>query len=144
MKRSLSPLIIGLLVISIVADEGLAADNTRILLGSWSGRATGPQGGPPTGDIVVTFVQGASGITGSIVVKAPGGGQYTGQVSMVSLKNKVFAATAIFKLGENPLETLVSGPLKGKTIQGTFSVSSKGQILGEGTFSITRSAAPSK
>jgi hypothetical protein len=42
------------------------------------------------------------------------------------------------------LEVLVSGPLKGKTIQGTFVVSAKGQTLGEGTFSIAKDPASPK
>ncbi len=119
-----------------------AADATRILLGSWSGKATGPQGGPPTGDITVTFERAPSaGIRGTILVKAPGGAQYSGQISNVALKNKLFSATAIFKFGENPLEANVTGPLKGKMIEGTFTVSSKGQKMGEGTFSITKVTA---
>jgi len=118
-----------------------AAESARTLLGSWSGKAAGPQGGPPTGDITVTFEKDApTGIKGTIVVKSQGGMQYTGQLSNVTLKNRVFSATAVFKLGENPLEANVSGPLKGKTIDGSFSVVSKGQKLGEGTFSITKEA----
>jgi len=144
MRRSLWLLMVGLVVIATTATGSVAAESTKILLGSWSGKATGPQGGPPTGNIVVTFAQGTSGLSGSIVVKAPGGGQYSGQVSKISLKNRVLSATATFKLGENPLEVLVSGPLKGKTIQGTFVVSAKGQTLGEGTFSIAKDPASPK
>jgi hypothetical protein len=115
------------------------AESTKVLLGSWNGRATGPEGGPPTGDITVTFEKDpAVGIKGRITVKSQGGMQYSGQVSNVMLKNRIFSATAVFKLGENPLEANVTGPLKGKTIEGKFSVVSKGQKMGEGTFSITK------
>ena len=93
-----------LLFSSALAGVAAEPDESKILLGSWSGRATGPQGGPPTGDITVTFEKAASGMVGSIAVKAPGGAQYTGQVSNITLKNKLFSATATFKLGETPLE----------------------------------------
>ncbi len=119
-----------------------AAESTRVLLGTWSGKATGPQGGPPTGDLVVTFEKDPpSGIKGKILVKAQGGMQYTGQVSNIALKSRMFSATAVFKLGEIPLEVIVTGPLKGKMIEGTFTVVSKGQIMGEGTFSIAKETA---
>lgn len=121
------------------ASGGLVvADNTRSLVGSWSGKATGPEGGPPTGDITVTFERDGSGLKGKILVKAAGGVEYSGQITDISLKNRIFSATAIFKLGDNPLEATVAGPLKGRTIQGTFSVTAKGQKIGEGTFSITK------
>jgi len=132
----------GLLIILVAfvsTGNSAPAESTRVLLGSWNGRATGPQGGPPTGDITVTFEKDpAAGIKGKIVVKAQGGVQYSGQVSNVMLKNRIVSATAVFKLGENPLEANVTGPLKGKTIEGSFSVVSKGQKMGEGTFSITK------
>ncbi len=114
------------------------ADSTRVLLGSWSGRAAGPQGGPPTGDITVTFEKDPAGVKGKILVKAQGGIQYTGDVSQVALKGGVFSAVATFKLGENPLEANVTGPLKGRKIEGSFNVTAKGQKLGDGTFSITK------
>ncbi len=115
-----------------------AADNPRVLLGVWNGKATGPKGGPPTGDIVVTFEKDGPAIKGRIVVKGAGGGEYSGQVSEVQLKNKVFSALAVFKFGENPLEVRVTGPLKGRSIEGTFSVTSKSQKMGDGTFAITK------
>jgi hypothetical protein len=122
-----------------VLSAASAAESTRVLLGSWNGRATGPQGGPPTGDITVVFEKDpAAGVKGKILVKSQGGVQYSGQISNVTLKNKVFSATAVFKLGENPLEVEVTGPLKANTITGSFSVSSKGQKIGEGTFSIVK------
>ncbi len=116
----------------------LAADNPKVLLGSWTGRATGPQGGPPTGDLYIVFARSPSGIKGTVTVKGAGGLQYSGELSAVSLKSGIFSANAVFKLGEMPLEAQVRGPLKGKTIQGTFTVISKGEKMGEGTFSITR------
>ena len=122
-----------------------AAESTRVLLGSWNGRATGPQGGPPTGDITVTFEKNPAGaMNAKIFVKAQGGVQYSGQVSNIALKNGVFSATAVFKLGESPLEADVTGPLKGRTIEGSFSVTAKGQKLGDGTFSITKEAPSRK
>ena len=143
MKSYIScPAIAGLLIILAgfaSTANSAPAESTKVLLGSWNGRATGPQGGPPTGDITVTFEKDpAVGIKGKITVKSQGGMQYSGQVSNVTLKNKVFSATAVFKLGENPLEANVAGPLKGKTIEGKFSVVSKDQKIGEGTFSITK------
>ena len=119
--------------------ELIGADDTKILLGVWSGKATGPEGAPPTGDITVTFSRDETrALKGKIVIKAPGGLQYSGEISDISVQKKVFSGTAIFKLGENPLEAVVTGPLKGKTIQGTFSMMSKGAKIGEGTFSITK------
>jgi hypothetical protein len=116
-----------------------AADTIRVLLGSWIGKATGPQGAPPTGDITIAFERDpAAGMTGTLLVKAPGGMQYSGKIYDVTLKNKVFSAKAVFKLGENPLEAHVKGPLRGRTIEGTFFVTAKDQKLGEGTFSITK------
>ena len=144
MKQRLYLLLAGMLCIPMGAFQGYCAESTKALLGSWSGKVTGPQGGPPTGDVVVTFEKAASGIKGKIIVTAPGGAQYSGQISNIALKNKIFSATATFKLGENPLETQVSGPLKGKTIQGIFAVIAKGQKMGEGTFTITRGPAPAK
>ncbi len=141
MKQRLYVLLAGLLCIPIGTFYSQAAENTRVLAGSWSGKATGPQGAPPTGDIVLTFEPAASGMKGKIVVTAPGGGQYSGQISNIALKNKIFSATAIFRLGEGALETQVSGPLRGKTIQGTFAVLAKGQKMGEGTFTITKNPA---
>ncbi len=146
-RRISSGLASGFVVLAVIVlvDGSSAADSARTLLGSWSGRAAGPQGGPPTGDITVVFEKDApAGVKGTIVVKSQGGMQYTGQLTNVTLKNKVFAARAVFKLGENPLEADVTGPLKGKTIDGSFSVVSKGQKLGEGTFSITKEPAPKR
>ncbi len=118
------------------------AQNPRVLLGVWNGKATGPKGGPPTGAITVTFEKDGADIKGKIVVKGAGGGEYSGQVSEVQLKKRVFSALAVFKFGENPLEVRVSGPLKGRSIEGTFSVVSKGQKMGDGTFAITKGPAP--
>ena len=70
--------------------------------------------------------------------KAPGGLQYSGEISDITVQKKVFSGTAVFKLGENPLQAVVTGPLKGKTIQGTFSMMAKGEKIGEGTFNITK------
>jgi hypothetical protein len=93
---------------------------------------------------VVIIEKAPSGMKGTITVTAPGGAQYSGQISNIALKGGVFSATAIFRLGENPLEAQVSGPLKGKTITGTFTVLSKGQKMGDGTFTITKAPARSK
>jgi hypothetical protein len=144
MKTAL-PCIALLVFVAAASSAGpLPADTTKILLGSWNGRATGPQGGPPTGDITVTFEKDpTAGVSGVLLVKSPGGMHYSAKVSGVTLKNRVFSATAIFKLGESPLEVHVTGPLKGKTIEGTFSVTAKDQKLGDGTFSITK-AVPGK
>ncbi len=126
---------IGFLIVPVYAD------NPRPLIGTWNGRATGPQGGPPTGDITVVFEKEGAVLKGTIAVKAAGGAQYSGNVSDVELSKKVFTAKATFQLGENPLEVLVTGPLQGKTITGTFTVSAKGQKLGDGTFTITKEPA---
>jgi hypothetical protein len=127
--------------LALVSPAALPADNTKVLIGSWSGKATGPQGGPPTGDITVTIEKDPAGLKGTIVVKGSGTLQYSGQVSRIALTRGVFSATAVFKLGENPLEVEVTGPLKGKKIEGTFSVLTKGQKMGEGTFAITKDPA---
>mgnify|MGYP007042371977 FL=1 len=144
MKRICARLLAGWIgIASIFCMPAAAADNPKVLLGSWSGKATGPEGGPPTGNITVTFErEGPNTLKGKIVVKGSGGVEYSGQVSKISLKNKIFSATATFKLGENPLEAVVTGPLKGKTIEGTFAVVSKGQKMGEGTFTITKEPPP--
>ncbi len=134
----------GLACVLLISLAGFPADNTKVLLGTWSGKATGPQGGPPTGDIVVNIEKAPAGMKGTITVKAPGGAQYSGQVGNIALKGQIFSATAIFKLGENPLEAQVSGPLKGKTITGNFVVLSKGQKMGDGTFTITKNPATPK
>jgi hypothetical protein len=119
--------------------ELVAADETKILLGVWTGKATGPEGAPPTGDITVTFSRDETrALNGKIVIKAAGGLQYSGEISDITVRKKVFSGTAVFKLGENPLQAIVTGPLKGKTIQGTFSMMAKGEKIGEGTFSITK------
>jgi len=120
---------------------GAPADNPKALIGSWNGKATGPQGGPPTGNITVTLEKDGAGLKGKIVVKGAGGGEYSGQISDIRLKDRIFSALAVFKFGESPLEVRVSGPLKGRSIEGTFSVVSKGQKMGDGTFAITKSAA---
>jgi hypothetical protein len=117
------------------------ADSAKVLVGVWVGKATGPQGGPPTGDITVTFEKSGSLLRGRIALKGSGGSEYTGQVSNIALNDKIFSAFAVFKMGENPLEIHISGPLKGKYIEGTFSVTSKGQKMGDGTFAITKSPA---
>jgi hypothetical protein len=118
-----------------------AADNPKALIGIWSGKATGPQGGPPTGDITVTFTSSGRELKGTIQVKAPGGAQYSGDISKISLKQGILGATASFKLGESPLLAEVSGPLKGRLIAGTFAVTVKGQKMGDGTFEITKQPA---
>jgi hypothetical protein len=117
-----------------------AADSSKILLGTWIGRAAGPQGGPPTGDITVIFSKAGAELKGSIQVLAPGGAQYSGEVSNIEVKKGIFSATAAFKFGENPLLAEVTGPVKGKAIAGTFAVLVKGQKMGDGTFSITKQA----
>ena len=127
-----------LLVAFAVADV-CASDSTKILIGSWSGKATAPDGGPPSGDIQVTFVRGEDGVLkGKIRVKAEGGLEYGGDVSDIKFENRIVSAKAIFKLGESPLEASVSGPMKGKKIEGNFLVISKGEKIGQGTFSITK------
>ncbi len=131
-----------ILVILGLGAGAAAADNPRVLLGVWHGKATGPKGGPPTGDIMVTFEKAGAVIGGRIAVKGAGGGEYSGKISGVQLKNRVFSALAVFKFGENPLEVHVTGPLKGKSIEGTFSVVSKGQKMGDGTFSIIKGPPP--
>lgn len=120
-----------------LAAPAVAADIPKALLGSWTGKAAGPDGGPPSGDIEVTFSKDG----GKIVVKAAGGVQYSGQVSNIMVRKKIFSATATFKLGENPTEINVTGPFNGKTIGGTFVVLAKGEKIGEGTFSITKGPA---
>jgi hypothetical protein len=117
----------------------LAAENPKFLLGSWTGKATGPQGGPPTGDLLIVFEKAGQTIKGAVTVKGAGGLQYSGELSSVTLKGGIFSANAVFKLGETPLEAQVRGPLKDRTIQGTFTVISKGEKMGEGTFSIAKS-----
>jgi len=115
------------------------ADNPRVLIGTWAGKATGPGGGPPTGEIVITFSRGKEGkLEGTIAVRAPGGSEYTGQMEKITLVERTLTALAVFKLGETPIEVHITGPLKDSAIQGTFTASSKGQELGEGTFSITK------
>ncbi len=141
MKRIAAVLIAMMLVVLSSGLGAVAADNPRVLLGVWSGKASGPKGGPPTGGITVTFEKDGPGIKGKIAVKGSGGGEYSGQVSEVQLKNKVFTALAVFKFGESPLEVRVTGPLKGRSIEGTFTVTSKGQKMGDGTFAITKAAA---
>ena len=138
MRNPLCMLVAVLLSLQGFGFAAPAADSTKVLIGSWSGKATGPQGGPPTGDITVTFEKEDSGIKGKIVVKGAGGGSYSGQISEIQLRNKLFSALAVFKFGENPLEVRVSGPLKSRAIAGTFSVISKGQKLGDGTFAISK------
>jgi hypothetical protein len=141
MNGSWKPVLAAVLCLQAMCSVGFPADSTKVLVGVWVGKATGPQGGPPTGSITVTFERGAAGLRGTIVVKGSGGGEYSGQVSDIELKDKIFSATAVFRLGENPLEIRVSGPLKGKSIEGAFSVMSKGQKMGDGTFAITKSPA---
>lgn len=125
-------------MVVLLSASAVAADNPRVLLGAWSGKATGPQGGPPTGDLHIVFQKSGAAIKGAVTVKGAGNLQYSGELSEVTLKGGIFSANAVFKLGETPLQAVVTGPLKGKTIQGTFTVLSKGQKMGEGTFSITK------
>lgn len=123
----------------------LGADNPRPLIGSWTGRATAPDGGPPSGDIELTISRGENkALKGKLLVKAQGGLQYSGEVSNIALEKKIFSATAVFKLGENPIEANVKGPLKGTAIQGNFTVISKGEKIGEGTFNIQKLPPPKK
>jgi hypothetical protein len=115
------------------------ADNPRVLLGTWEGKATGPGGGPPTGEIAITFSRGKDGqVEGTIAVRGPGGSEYTGRMEKITLVERTLNALAVFKLGETPIEVQITGPLKGSAIQGTFTASTKGQELGQGTFSITK------
>jgi hypothetical protein len=139
MNRLLWPLVAAALGLQGIWLTAYSTESTKVLVGVWIGKATGPQGGPPTGALTVTFEKSGPGLEGTIVVKGSGGGEYSGQVSNIELKDKIFSAAAVFKLGENPLEIRVSGPLKGKSIEGTFSVMSKGQKMGDGTFAITKS-----
>ena len=129
-----------LLALSVLTAAQARADNPKVLLGSWSGKAAGPQGAPPTGDITVVFEKDGAELKGTFIVLAPSGRQFSGKIGKAELKSKVLTATAVFQLGETPLEVEVSGPLKGKTIAGTFTVSAKGQKMGDGTFSITKGA----
>jgi hypothetical protein len=137
-----------LLTVIAAAPPGAAVTNpesARLLVGTWTGKATGPDGGPPTGDIVVTFARAPkSGLTGKIVVKTPGGVEYSGVVSNIDVVKKVFSATVTFKLGENPTEAAVTGPVTGRTIAGTFSVTTGGQKIGEGSFSIKKESAAAR
>ena len=121
-----------------------AAESTKFLIGSWSGKAAGAGGGPPSGDIQVTFAKGQDGnLKGNILVKGEGGLQYSGEMSEITVKKRVVSAKATFKLGENPLVATITGPLKRNSIEGTFLVTSKGEKIGEGTFSITKDSAVS-
>lgn len=140
----LSPLPL-IVLLCVTWNSAPAADNPRPLIGTWSGRATGPQGGPPTGDLTVTL-EAASGrmVKGTIAVSGQGGMEYSGTITEGKLDKGVFSATVVFKLGENPLEILVTGPLKGKKIAGTFTVSAKGQKMGDGTFAISKLAPVKK
>ena len=138
MRRITYASILFIAALGLLSTGAVAADNPKALLGSWTGRATGPDGGPPSGDIEVTLTKE----TGKITVRAAGGVEYSGQVSNVMLRKKIFSATATFKLGESPTEINVTGPFKGKTIEGTFVVLAKGEKIGEGTFSITKGPPP--
>jgi len=125
--------------------HGLAgAESTKFLIGSWSGKATGAGGGPPSGDIQITFAKGEGGnLKGNFLVKGEGGLRYSGEMSEITIRKKVVSAKATFKLGENPLVATITGPLKRNSIEGTFLVTSKGETIGEGTFSITKDSAVS-
>ena len=126
-------------ILAAGVSHGWAADNTKVLIGSWSGKATAPDGGPPSGNIQITFVRGEDGVLkGKIRVKAEGGLEYAGDVSDIKFEKRIVSAKAVFKLGESPLEASVTGPMKGKTIEGNFLVISKGEKIGQGTFSITK------
>lgn len=146
MKFIVPGLLLIVLLFGFTTFPVFGADSTKVLLGSWSGKAMAPDGGPPSGDIQVTFVKGENGeLKGKLLVKAAGGLQYSGEVSNVKMNKKIVSATVTFKLGENPLEAVVSGPLKGKIIEGNFSVtSSKGEKIGEGTFAITKDVSVAK
>jgi hypothetical protein len=122
------------------ADTFASLEATEILIGTWIGKAAGPDGGPPTGDITVIFERDADGeLAGKLTVKAPGGGfEYSGKVDNVELLNKELKARVVFSLGENPLEVTISGPVEDQSIRGKFTVISQGQPLGEGTFRISK------
>jgi hypothetical protein len=135
---------VAIVLVCLVPYGLTGAESTKFLLGSWSGRATAADGGPPSGNIQVTFAKGEDGnLKGKILVKGEGGLQYSGDLSEITVKKKVVSAKATFKLGENPLVAAVTGPLKRNTIEGTFLVTSKGEKIGEGTFSITKDSAVS-
>ena len=134
-----------LLLLCAVTASAVGADSTesaRVLLGTWSGKANGPDGGPPTGDITVTFSRGEKNqLKGKIQVKTPNGVEYSGEVSEIALLKRVFSANVTFKLGETPTVAAVTGPLAGRKISGTFSVTTNGQKMGDGTFSVTKEPA---
>ena len=144
MKRRLACFVMLLISFAAAAAWLQAADNPRSLVGNWSGKATGPQGTPPTGDILLVISRGAKSLEGKISVKGSGGGEYSGEVSDIRLEKGIFSATALFKLGELPLEIQVTGPVKGKSIEGTFTALSRGKKIGEGTFAVTRQPAARK
>jgi len=133
-----------LLMMLSTPDPVRAAANPKALIGSWAGKASGPQGAPPTGDILLVIARQAAVLQGSLTVKGQGGVEYSGGVSDIRLEKGLFSATVQFKLGESPLEVRVSGPLKGKTIEGIFEALSKGKKIGEGSFSVTRQPAPKR
>ncbi len=126
------------LLLALLAIGATPADATRSLVGTWVGKATGPQGGPPTGELTIKFEKTSSGVSGTALVKGAGELHYSGTLSSIALKNHLFTAVATFKLGETPLEVRISGPMKARTIAGTFTVYSKGQKMGDGTFSVTK------
>ena len=129
-----------LLVIFSISTLQVFADDPAALLGSWSGRAAGPEGGPPTGDIVLEFSRDENqALTGTVTVVAEGGVRYSGTLSQIQLEDRILTATATFQLGpEFVLEVVVKGPLEGASIKGTFVVASQGQTMGDGTFEIEK------
>lgn len=139
---ALKAFLITMMAGAMVLAPAVSADNLKSLTGYWAGKATGPQGGPPTGDLDIVFEKSGSGLKGTVMVKGPGGLQYSGELSAISLKDGVFSATVSFKLGETPLAAQVRGPLAGKTIAGTFTVVSNGATMGDGTFSISKGKKP--
>src|SRR5438876_12267670 len=71
--------------------RGLAgAESTKVLIGSWSGKATGAGGGPPSGDIQVTFAKGEGGsLKGKISGKGEGGLNYSGKMSTITVRKRL-------------------------------------------------------
>jgi hypothetical protein len=114
--------------------------NGNDLIGTWAGRAAGPGGGPPTGDILVIFQKdGDEEVTGKITVTAPGGSlEYSGKIDSVELEGGKLKARVIFPLGESAIEVHIRGPVEKQTIRGDFTVIAQGQPLGEGTFQISK------
>lgn len=132
-----------LLALSLAAAPGLVmSQESDVLIGTWTGKATGPQGGPPTGDIAVTFEKSeGDGLTGTIVVIAPGGFQYSGKMDQIAVENNELMARAVFVLGENSLQAEIRGPIEKGRIEGGFTVSMQGETLGNGEFVLVKKSS---